>query len=325
MPKKKHPRKTASPSARRAKPAAPAEQTGFGLPSDELERALLTGESRGVLEDYFGPDNYNRLRDLARDASTRPVRGGPRVLILPGIMGSTLAKKGLLGIEDILWINPVEIALGKLTSLKLDGAASPYHAAGAILLAYLKLKLRLKINGFDADFFPYDWRRSLEDLGADLANKIRQEPASQVSLVAHSMGGLVARMALPAAGEKVSRLIMLGTPNCGSFAPVQVIRATYDVVQKIAKLDLRHSAEELSGEVFNTFPGLYQMLPSPEKFSAINLYKPDGWPANGPQPRADLLGKVKAVVYRLAPCRFALLPDRRCQPGYRGRVAYERG
>src|SRR5436309_15734806 len=152
MPRKKKPsRKTRNLSRRRAKPAAQAEQTRFGLPPDELERALLTGESSGLLEGYFGPENYNRLRDLARDASTRPVRGGPRVLILPGIMGSRLAKKGLLGIEDILWINPVEIALGKLTSLKLNGAASPYHAAGAILLAYLKLKLRLRINGFDAD------------------------------------------------------------------------------------------------------------------------------------------------------------------------------
>src|SRR2546426_12290310 len=145
--------------------------------------------------------------------------------------------------------------------------------------------------------------------GADLANKIGQEPASQVSLVAHSMGGLVAHIALPEAGEKVTRLIMLGTPNHGSFALVQVIRATYDVVQKIAILDLRHSAEELSGEVFNTFPGLYQMLPSPEKFSAINLYEADAWPAEGPQPRADLLGKVKAVVGRLAPAdsRFFLI------------------
>src|SRR2546428_262910 len=116
MPRKnKEARKTGSLSTRRRKPPAAAAQTRFGLGSDELERALLTGESRGLLEDYFGPDNDNRLCDLARDPSTRPVRGGPRVLILPGIMGSTLAKKGLLGIEDILWINPVEIALGKLT------------------------------------------------------------------------------------------------------------------------------------------------------------------------------------------------------------------
>src|SRR5436189_2602208 len=79
--------------------------------------------------------------------------------------------------------------------------------------------------------------------------------------------------------------------------------------KRFAKLDLRHSAEELSGEVFNTFPGLYQMLPSPEKFSAINLYEADAWPAEGPKPRADLLGKVKAVVDRLAPAdsRFFLI------------------
>src|SRR5947208_15587820 len=131
---------------RTRKAVAAAEQSGFALHSDELERALLTGESRGLLEDYFGPDNYSQLRDLARDGAARPVRGGPRVFILPGIMGSTLAKKGPLGIEDVLWINPVEIAIGKLTSLKLNGAASPYHAAGAILFAYLKLKLRLRID-----------------------------------------------------------------------------------------------------------------------------------------------------------------------------------
>ena len=305
MPAKKK-RKASSGSPN---PPAAAEQTGFALHSDELERALLTGESRGLLEDYFGPDNYSQLRDLARDAAARPVRGGPRVFILPGIMGSTLAKKGPLGIEDVLWINPVEIAIGKLMSLKLNAATSPYHAAGAILFAYLKLKLRLKIRGFDTDFFPYDWRRSLKDLGVDLANKVQQEPASQVSLVAHSMGGLVARMAMATAGAKVARLIMLGTPNYGSFAPVQVVRATYDVVQKIAKLDLLHSAEQLSNEVFNTFPGLYEMLPSPEKFSAVNLYKADAWPSNGPQPRADLLAKVKGVVDRLAPAdsRFFLV------------------
>src|SRR5437773_12109973 len=100
MPRKKKPsRKTGSPSARRAKPAAPAEQTGFGLQPGELERALLTGESRGLLEDYFGPDNYDRLRDLARDASTRPVRGGTRVLILPGTSECTRGKKGRVRIE----------------------------------------------------------------------------------------------------------------------------------------------------------------------------------------------------------------------------------
>src|SRR6476661_5305725 len=228
--------------------ASASEQSAFGLSTDILERKLITGESRGALEDYFGAENYGELRDLARDASTRSVRGGARVLVLPGIMGSTLARKRLGIFEDVLWLNPIEIALGKLFELKLNGGASPYGASGVILLAYLKLKLRLKIGGFDVDFFPFDWRSSLTELGAQLAKAINNDAAAKVNLVAHSMGGLVARAALKQTGDKVAKLVMLGTPNYGSFAPVQVIRATYDVVQKIAKLDLKHKPEDLSGQ-----------------------------------------------------------------------------
>ena len=294
-------------------PAAPtaSEGTGFTLEPELLERALLTGESPGLLEDYFGPQSYAELRDLSRDAAKRSVRGGPRVLILPGIMGSTLARR-VLGIPDVLWLNPLEIALGKLIDLKLDGGPSPYREFGVVLFAYLKLKLRLKVAGFDAQFFPFDWRRSLTDLGAALSDAIaafHKETEKQISLVAHSMGGLVARAALPAVDDKVARLIMLGTPNYGSFAPAQAIRGTYDVVQKISTLDLRHSAEELASKVFNTFPGLYEMLPSPEKFSALNLYDPTAWPQIGPQPRGALLSAVKATLDQLAPAdqRFFLI------------------
>lgn len=298
------------PVSKRPVQAPAAAATGaFGLPSAELERALLTGDSRGLLEDYFGPESYEQLRDLARDASTRSVRGGPRVLILPGIMGSTLARRGPLGIEDLLWINPVEIALGRLTELKLNGGASAYHASGVVLLAYLKIKLRLKLAGFDADFFAYDWRRSVSEAGANLARIIQQDPAHQVSLVTHSMGGLVARAALGTAGKKVARLIQVGTPNYGSFAPVQVLRGSYDVVQKVAKVDLLHDAAELSNRVFNTFPGLYEMLPAPGKFKTVNLYDAASWPATGPQPLGGLLSGVKPVIDKLAAAddRFFLI------------------
>jgi pimeloyl-ACP methyl ester carboxylesterase len=312
MPDKKKKSTSRSPSKRRSKQSAggpvPGEQTAFALSPDLLERSLVTGEGRGLLEDYFGPENYEQLRDLARDAAKRSVRGGPRVLILPGIMGSTLGRTRLLHTEDILWIDPIEVALGKLTALKLDGGSSPYHAVGTILFAYLKLKLRLKIAGFDADFFPYDWRRSLADAGEALADAIQQEK-SDVMLAAHSMGGLVARAALARSGKKVTRLVMMGTPNYGSFAPVQVIRGTYDVVLKVARLDLRHTADELSDQVFNTFPGLYEMLPAPEKFSAIDLYHEANWPQAGPQPKEDLLLSVKTVIDKLAPAdsRFFLI------------------
>ena len=90
MPAKKRVNKTKarrSPSKRLVQ-GKTSVQTAFSLHPNDLERALLTGESQGLLEDYFGPENYKHLRDLSRDAATRSVRGGPRVLILPGIMGS---------------------------------------------------------------------------------------------------------------------------------------------------------------------------------------------------------------------------------------------
>ena len=277
------------------------------MPDEAIERALRSGESRGMFEDYFGPAQYAELRDLARDAATRSARGGPRVLILPGIMGSTLGRRGLL-LENLLWLDPAEIALGRLTELRLKGATA-YHAVGVILLAYLKLQLRLRIAGFDATFHPFDWRLGLDVLGDRLADAVASDAAGQVSIVAHSMGGLVARAALPRINAKLKQLIMLGTPNYGSFAPVQVLRATYDVVLKVAALDQRHTAEELVSTVFTSFPGVYQMLPAADKFTAVDLYNPTTWPTHGPRPDPALLAGVKPVIARLAPAdsRFFLI------------------
>jgi pimeloyl-ACP methyl ester carboxylesterase len=292
------------------KPKSPAPNA-FALPSDQIERALLTGESPDLLEDYFGPEAYQQLRDLILHASTRVVRGGPRVLILPGIMGSTLSRKAALGIELNLWLNPIEIALGRLSELKLGGTPSAFHAHGVLLFTYLKLKLRLRIAGFDADFFAYDWRQSVADSGGVLAKTIQDDASGEIHLVAHSMGGLVARSALSnaSASKKVRRLVMLGTPNYGSFAVVQALRGTYGVIKNLVQIDRRHNAEFLAGQIFNTFPGLYEMLPAPGKWAAMNLYELASWPSNGPRPRAECLDAVARVQARLAPAdaRFHLI------------------
>src|SRR5690606_7299431 len=98
-----------------------------------------------------------------------------------------------------------------------------------------------------------------------------------------------------AAGAPIRRLIMLGTPNFGSFAPVAALRATNDAVRKAGWLDMANSAEELASEVFNTFPGLTQMLPAPEKWADIDLYDLGSWPGNRLRPRKPLLDEVAGV------------------------------
>jgi len=288
---------------------AGGEHSEFDLDDRSIEQALKTGEYAGLLEDYFGPENYAELCQLAREADTRAVRGGPKVLILPGIMGSKIGvRRGLLPpfADDVYWFDPIDIGLGQLPRLALPPAAAKprFEALGVINLAYLKLKLRLRKAGYDADFCAFDWRHSIADLGKELIARIKDAGGESVNLVAHSMGGLVARWAL-GNGAKCRRLIMLGTPNHGSFAPVQAIRAVYPIVRKVAALDLSHSPEWLADHVFRTFPGLTQMLPSPERWRELDLYDLAVWPAgaNGAElkPLKKLLDGVGPVRKKLAP------------------------
>ncbi|MGD9262040.1 MAG: alpha/beta fold hydrolase, partial [Desulfobacterales bacterium] len=286
------------------------KQGGYALNDDLVEQALISGEYRDLLEIYFGEDLYDELRGLTTRARTARTRGGPRVLVLPGIMGSKLGKQGVI-FDDTIWLDPVEVIAGGIESLSLINGDQGITALGVLLTVYLKIKLRLKLAGFDTDFHPFDWRQNIAEEGARLADRIRRETSSQHSeiyLVAHSMGGLIARSAvkfLEGTGEddKVRRLIMLGTPNYGSFSPVQAFSGYHSMVKKVAALDLRHSEEELVNEVFNTFVGLYQMLPAPQKFTGLDIYKPANWPSTGIAPRPEILSSAADIHKHLAPGR----------------------
>ena len=176
-------------------------------------------------------------------------------------MGSQLGfRRGGQKPNDILWLDPIDIQLGRLVELTL-AQDSRAIALGSMSYTYLKITLSLRKAGFDAVLLDYDWRRDVATLGKLLAERIAADGKRKVALVGHSMGGLVARAALThAAGDQVSQLLMLGTPNAGSLGAIQALRGTYSVVRKIAMLDLRHDAEFLASEVFATFPGLHELL-----------------------------------------------------------------
>jgi pimeloyl-ACP methyl ester carboxylesterase len=259
--------------------------------------ALAHGRHADSLREYFGVPAYAELTALAGAAGKAGKPRGPRILILPGIMGSKLGHRGRT--PRVLWIDPLQIAAGRLAALTLP-SAQPIKAMGVLLFSYAKLMLQLKIAGCDVRFHPYDWRLSLGDLGTQLAERIAAE-RRPVTLVAHSMGGLVARAAAKVLPKRLlRRIIMLGTPNQGSFAPVQALRGTYPFVRRMSTLDHRHTAEQLAQNVFCTFPGLYQMLPSPRRFKDIDLYDALSWPADGPMPSAVLLREAPAARSCLA-------------------------
>ena len=193
------------------------------------------------------------------------------------------------------------IVQGHLT--ELAGPNWKFEALDAIPYYYLKLRLRLRWYGFDAAYHFYDWRQNLNELGQELDERLQGEPAGEIFLVAHSMGGLVARAAIAKGGEgvkKIKKLIMLGTPNFGSFEPVLVLRGIYSTTKLVAAIDPFHNATELTQGVFNTFPSVYQLLPSQKKFTSINLYDPSVWPTDPPQLQPGLLQAAPAVQQQLA-------------------------
>ena len=315
-----------SKTARSRTARKPSEQyeeknfSGYNLQDDQIEEALITGDHRDMLEDYFGEEVYEELRTLATRSRRIQVRGGPKVLLLPGIMGSKLGKtrKLLKFFDDTIWIDPVDIVAGNLDKLVLrknDGI----KVLGVLLTVYLKLKLRLRLAGFDADFYPFDWRKNIRELGVELANVIRKktqrgDDVVPLYLVAHSMGGLVSRAAFKVLSDtdekhRISRLLMLGTPNYGSFSPLQVFSGHHSMVRKVAALDLEHNESELVNDIFGTFTGLYQMLPAPEKFTGMDLFQLENWPPGDIAPRADLLEDAPSVHDHLSPNdeRFVLI------------------
>lgn len=276
------------------------------LHDDQIVALLRSGAHAALLIAYFGEQEYRELRLLAMLAATRANPRGARVIILPGIMGSRLSVMR----DDaahLIWLHPSAIGVGGLNDLALPGAHE-IRALGVMLPGYLKLKLSLEVAGFQPTFYPFDWRLDLNELARAFMRFIEDADASQVLVVAHSMGGLVARAALAHdRKQRIARVIQLGSPNDGSFAPVQALRAAYPTVRKIAALDHSHTPDALAQRVFRTLPGLYQMLPTTSADARVDLFNVDHWPDDALKPDPALLANALRVRESLP------APDERCR------------
>ena len=121
--------------------------------------------------------------------------------------------------------------------------------------------------------FAYDWRESLDRSAARLDGELRAFGAGgAVHIVAHSMGGLVSRTLAalfsetwsaiddPESHGRGGRLVMLGTPNRGSFDMARALVGADPLVRRLALADLEHDLDEVL-TILATFPGLAHLLP----------------------------------------------------------------
>ncbi|MFH0712813.1 MAG: PxKF domain-containing protein [Candidatus Jorgensenbacteria bacterium] len=146
--------------------------------------------------------------------------------------GSGTILGGIGGVEDWYFItdipypgatlDPVVIIPGFLGSEEKDGELILQPR----LKPYDGLKLTLLANGYTENEtlfdFPYDWRKSNVVTASLLENKIQEIKTicqcNKVDVIAHSMGGLVARQYIQSGSYQndIDQLIFLGTPHIGA-------------------------------------------------------------------------------------------------------------
>lgn len=278
---------------------------------DEFEKRLAGAATRApgaaasadeeAMRKFFGPEEFEELKALAARSMTARASAGSlgHVVFLPGIMGSNLITTDPGGDQDLIWINFLLLIGGQLERLRLkpdgsgDAGSLPVTASRIDKRTYTRALLTLGAR-WTVHPFPFDWRKHMDAAADELARLVgsirSQSPDLPIHLVAHSMGGLVSRNFIrrhpnlwkalrgDAADSRGGRLIMLGTPNYGSFAIPQALTGVEKMVRRLEHADLSHGMSEILG-ILNSFVGTYLMLPAPGRIPAElrALYEAPTW------------------------------------------------
>jgi pimeloyl-ACP methyl ester carboxylesterase len=219
-------------------------------------------------------------------------------ILVPGIMGSRLELNG-----ELIWPGSLLSLIGPYK--KMDKLLAPdldfpdvirdfsiSEQYDAIIDDLARCGFRESDNPPTMYVCPYDWRKDNAESAETLAAKISEVAAAhggpancEISIIAHSMGGLIGRYYLESGKFKdrsgfgsVKRLLTLGTPHRG--APLALLAA----LGMEKRLFL--SAEQVHRLVSDTrFPALYQLMPPPgepfvwnedrsSEYSAMDVYEP---------------------------------------------------
>jgi pimeloyl-ACP methyl ester carboxylesterase len=284
---------------------------------------------------FFVGCGARRTPDLERIfAATRARRGKRPVVVIPGILGSRMVNRRT---GEVVWPSAFrsrtdDLPLPTTPNLEADrdelAAARIVETAKFAKLApevyvYQRLLRALEDyggyregdldnppEGGDQDtfyVFPYDWRRDNVESARLLVRRLQAlklrlgRPDLRFNVVAHSMGGLVARYAamygdrdLPPEGVEpkpdwsgaslINKIFMFGTPNEGSMEAFATLLEGYSVTggphARVPLLD------KLTREDVFTSPALFQLLPhgGHARFLdehlrpfAVDLYDPSVW------------------------------------------------
>lgn len=270
------------------------------------------------------------LELIFADARTRT--GKRPVIVIPGILGTELvnSKTGQkswpsafrtadegLPISPDLSANKDDLVPGKIIeTLQLAKALPEVYVYRDLLNALRNFagyhETDWNSPGTDGDkdafyVFPYDWRHDNVTNAQELVRRIERlketlhRPDLKFNIIAHSMGGLIARYAamygkedLPAGNgdiqptwagaAHISKIVMIGVPNEGSADALATLIEGYSITEGIRRrvpLLNKLTAEDAvrTPSVFQLLPhaGATKFLDENLKELQIDLYDPEVW------------------------------------------------
>jgi CHAT domain-containing protein/pimeloyl-ACP methyl ester carboxylesterase len=274
---------------------------------DRFERELLratpaaTRKARAAIGDVTPqtePAEDEVLRRLAERSQLSRGRAPPmgNVVFLHGITGADLAVAEGAEKPSGVWVSIPKMIFGGIRKLKLaaDGKSESNQKlrvvpTGVNKQFYARAIVALRAH-WNVEPFAYDWRKDIDEASDRLAEFIEARfPGEPVHLVAHSMGGLVARNFIRRHAKmwktmrdpelvRGGRLVMLGTPNYGSYAIAQVLTGKDALLARLERFDLKNNLAELL-DVTNSFLGTYMLLPAFDKLPGTlqQIYERGTW------------------------------------------------
>ena len=240
-------------------------------------------------------------------ASARTRTGKRPVIVIPGILGTELinpktgetvwpsafrTNEDALPISPNLEANRDDLVPGKiLETVRLARILPEVYVYRDLLDALRRYagyrQASWEDPGSDGDrdtfyVFAYDWRRDNVANARDLVQRVErlkqrlQRPDLKFNIVAHSMGGLIARYAamygdadLPPDGAAIhptwlgaahiSKIVMIGTPNEGSSDAFATLVEGYSITEGLRRrVPLLN---KLSAQDAATTPSVFQLMP----------------------------------------------------------------
>src|ERR687889_1396441 len=287
----------------------------------------------------FAGCGARRTPNLARIFESARARRGKRPLIvIPGILGSRIVNRRT---GEVVWPSAFrsdvdglslpttpDLAANRdeLVAERIVETAKLAKLAPEVYVYHYLLRALTDYGGYregdwddppeggDRDtfyVFAYDWRRDNVESARLLARRVEAlklklgRPDLRFNLVAHSMGGLVARYAAmygdrdlaPEGSEPrpdwagasfVDKIFMFGTPNAGSMEALSVLLEGYSVTEGLRRRV--RLLNKLSREDVLTAPSIFQLLPHGHHARfldenlrplPVDLYDPATWRRHG--------------------------------------------